>query len=104
MDNQVKLGAVLIGGYLLGRTKKGGMALRLATRMALSGSEVDPRALMRDNAVRVIQSNETAKLVDQLRSQIMQAAQAAVEARVTALAKNLTDRTEALTSGATDTA
>jgi len=95
MENQAKLGAALLGGYVLGRTKKGGFALRLATRMFLSGSQTDPKELARDNAMRLLDSD----IVEQLRGQIMEAAKAAANARVEALASNLTQRAEALKTG-----
>ena len=100
MDRQIQLGAVLIGGYLLGRTKKGGMAIRIASRMMLSSANTDPKELVRDNALRLLQS----EVVEQFRDQMMEAAKAAVDARVQGLAQNLTDRTEALKNPVTDTA
>jgi hypothetical protein len=100
MDNQLKLGAVLLGGYLLGRTKKGGMAIRLATRMAMNSSEMTPGQMVRGNATKLIQSPETQDLFAQLRGQITQVIQQAVDARVQNLSENLNKRTEALTSGA----
>jgi hypothetical protein len=38
-----KLAAAVIGGYILGRTKKGGAAFKLASR--LSGNQADPQAM-----------------------------------------------------------
>src|SRR5215213_7530281 len=38
-----KLAAAVIGGYVLGRTKKGGAAFKLASR--LSGNQADPQAM-----------------------------------------------------------
>jgi hypothetical protein len=102
MDKQMQLGAVLLGGYLLGRTKKGGMASRLALRMAMSGQDVQPGELVQQNATKLLQSD----LVAQLREQMMEVAKAAFDARVASLAQNLTDRTQALqasTDQVTDT-
>jgi len=107
MSDQMKLGAVLVGGYLLGRTKKGGTALRLALRMAMSGTNASPRELVQGNAMRLVQSPETQAIIEGLRAQIMDAASAALDARVNQLASSLTDRTEALknpASKATETA
>ena len=95
MENQARLGAALLGGYVLGRTKKGGFALRLATRMFLSGSQTDPKQLARDNVMRLLDSD----IVEQLRGQITEAARAAADARVQSFADNLTQRTEALKAG-----
>lgn len=90
--DQAKLAGALLGGYLLGRTKKGGFALRLATRMAVSGTGQQPTELVRDNLSRLLGSG----ILDQLRDQAMEAAKAAVDARVQGLASNLNDRTAAL--------
>lgn len=90
--DQAKLAGALLGGYLLGRTKKGGFALRLATRMAVSGTGQQPTELVRDNLTRLLGSG----ILDQLRDQAMEAAKAAVDARVQGLASNLNDRTAAL--------
>jgi hypothetical protein len=90
--DQAKLAGALLGGYLLGRTKKGGFALRLATRMAVSGTGQQPTELVRDNLSRLLGSG----ILDQLRDQAMEAAKAAVDARVQGLASNLDNRTAAL--------
>lgn len=103
MENQARLGAALLGGYVLGRTKKGGFAIRLATRMFLSGSNTDPKELARERTLELLESD----IVLQLRGQIMEAARAAANARVEAFASNITQRTEAIKSGTstvTDTA
>jgi transglutaminase/protease-like cytokinesis protein 3 len=100
----MKMSAWLLGGYLLGRTKKGGMALRLATSLATSGQQGRPGELARENLMRMVQSAETEQLIQGLRGQLTQAMQAVLDARVAQLAQTLTDRTEALTSSATQTA
>jgi len=107
MDSQMKLGAVLMGGYLLGRTKKGGVALRLASRMMMSGQEASPRELVSNNASKLVQSPETQAILDGLRAQVVAAATAAFDARVQGMAQKLTDKTEAIKAPAdkaTDTA
>lgn len=96
VENQAKLASALLGGYLLGRTKKGGFALRLASRMFLSGQNTDPQELVRDNLNRLLASG----VVDQLRAQAVEAAKAAVDARLQGLAANLNQRTENLRSQA----
>jgi hypothetical protein len=99
MENQLKLGAVLLGGYFLGRTKKGGMAVRLASRMAMAGTDATPTELVRSNATKLIQSEQTQELIFQLRDQFMQVVREAIDARVQNLSENLNQRTEAITSG-----
>src|SRR5215212_6598743 len=42
-STNAKLAAAVIGGYILGRTKKGGAAFKLASR--LSGNQADPQAM-----------------------------------------------------------
>lgn len=96
VENQAKLASALLGGYLLGRTKKGGFALRLASRMFLSGQNADPQELVRENLSKLLASG----VVDQLRTQAMEAAKAAVDARMQGLAANLNQRTENLRSQA----
>jgi hypothetical protein len=73
--------------------------------MAARG-EQPPSELVRDNAMRLVQSEETRKLIEQLRGQLVQAASTAIDARVNSFAQRLTDKTEALKapSGAVDTA
>jgi hypothetical protein len=91
MDDQVKLVSALLGGYLLGRTKKGGFALRLATRMAV-GSGQQPSELVRENLTKLLSSG----LVEQLRDQAVQAGKAAVDARLQGLTDTLNQRTASL--------
>jgi hypothetical protein len=96
MQDQTKMGAILLAGYLLGRTKKGGMALRFAARMMMSGQDVRPTALARDNAMKILQSAGTAALIDQVREQAMETFKATLDARLEGAASALSDRTEAL--------
>jgi hypothetical protein len=102
MEDRMKLGAAVVGGYILGRTKKGRAALRLA--MWLAGSNYRPGELVRVGAVRVTQSAEATKLLEQLRGPVMlaaqRAAQSAVEAQVQRLTQGIQRRTESLTGAA----
>ena len=50
MDDRVKIGAAVVGGYVLGRTKKGRAAIRLA--MWLAGTDYRPGELVRTDALR----------------------------------------------------
>jgi hypothetical protein len=99
MDDRTRIGAAVVGGYILGRTKKGRAALRLA--MWLSGSDYRPIELARTGATQVTQSVEATKLIEQLRGPLMvaaqRAAQAAVEAQVGRLTQGIQRRTESLT-------
>jgi hypothetical protein len=101
MDDRAKLGAVLLGGYLLGRTKKGGTALRLALRLA--GDQASPQHLLSAGA----SSKQGSLLLEQLRGPVMAALQQALDARLEQLTESITSRTQALSeagSKATDTA
>jgi hypothetical protein len=95
-----KLAAAVIGGYVLGRTKKGGAALALASW--LSGNRAGPQAMSmaRKGLTKVAQSEQAAQIMKQVRGPLMEAAQKAatqaVLSRVTAISNGLTARTQAL--------
>ena len=100
MEDRTKLAAAVASGYVLGRTKKGKAAVRLA--MWLNGQTVG--GLARDQVRRITESPEVAKLATQIGQPLVdatrRAAIAAVEARVAGLADNLEKRTAMLTSAA----
>ena len=99
-STSAKLAAAVIGGYVLGRTKKGGAALALASW--LSGNQAGPQAmsLARKGLTQVAQSAQAAQIIKQVRGPLMEAARKAatqaVVSRVTALSNGLTARTQAL--------
>jgi hypothetical protein len=99
-STQTKLAAAVIAGYVLGRTKKGGAALALASW--LSGNQVGPQAmsLARKGLTQVAQSEQVAQIMKQVRGPLMEAAQKAatqaVLSRVTAISDGLTARAQAL--------
>jgi hypothetical protein len=101
MEDKTRLGAAVVGGYILGRTKKGGMALRLAT--FLSGNQMGPQvmATARKGVTSVAQSEEAKQLVEQVRGPLMEAvrtaALTAATNRVTKMSNGLANRTAALT-------
>jgi hypothetical protein len=96
MNDRTRLGAAVLGGYLLGRTKKGGMAVRLA--MWLNGTTAGGAA--RDGLRRVKSSPEVNKLLTQAGQPLVDAARnaavGAVEARLSGLAEGLNRRTSKL--------
>lgn len=100
MDDNTKLAAALIAGYVLGRTKKGKAAVRLALWASGKGSMLQPQALAREGATRLTQTPELAQLAEQLRGPLVAAAQKAViatlEAQINAVADNLEKRTQSL--------
>src|SRR5215211_7258878 len=85
-STQTKLAAAVIAGYVLGRTKKGGAALTLASW--LSGNQARPQAMSmaRKGLTQVAQSEQAAQ----------KAATQAVLSRVTAISDGLTARAQAL--------
>src|SRR5829696_5996616 len=97
---KTKLAAAVIGGYVLGRTKKGGAALTLASW--LSGNQAGPQAMSmaRKGLTQVVRSEQAAQIMRQVRGPLMEAAQKAatqaVLSRVTAISNGLTARAQAL--------
>lgn len=108
MNERTKLGAAVVGGYILGRTKQGGRALR--TFMWLTGSTGGPEAVnfARSNVTKVLATEEAKAITDQVKGPLVEAVQKAamqaVLARVTGLSQNLAERTTKLTSQVNDIA
>jgi hypothetical protein len=108
--DRAKFGAAVVGGYLLGRTKKGGAALRLASW--LSGNTAGPKmvGMARQGVTTVLASDQAKEITEQLRGPVMdairQAAMDAAMARVNRISDNLVSRTQALgtVGGVTDAA
>jgi hypothetical protein len=108
--DRAKFGAAVVGGYLLGRTKKGGAALRLASW--LSGNTAGPKmvGMARQGVTTVLASDQAKEITEQLRGPVMdairQAAMDAAMARVNRISDNLVARTQALgtVGGVTDAA
>jgi hypothetical protein len=105
-STKTKLAAAVIGGYVLGRTKKRRAALALASW--LSGNQAGPQAMSmaRKGLTQVAQSEQAAQIMKQVRGPLMEAAQKAatqaVLSRVTAISDGLTARAHALSEvGAT---
>lgn len=108
MNERTKLGAAVVGGYILGRTKQGGRALR--TFMWLTGSTGGPEAVnfAKSNVTKVLATEEAKAITDQVKGPLVEAVQKAamqaVLARVTGLSQNLAERTTKLTSQVNDIA
>ncbi len=96
MDDQTKLtlAAAVAGGYVLGRTRKGRLALTAATFVA--GRSLEPRQLLLEGLRRLRETPQLAELGEQLRGEVFQAGRAAVKAaagrRFGSLAGSLRDR------------
>jgi hypothetical protein len=102
----VKLGAVAVGAYVLGRLKKGRTAVGFA--MWLAGARMDPKRMLRDGLVQALRTPEAQQLLTQVRGPMLEAgrraATATVESQVAALTQALQQRTQMLTAGAGEAA
>ncbi|MFD3493849.1 histone protein [Streptomyces sp. NPDC058690] len=102
MDDQTKmtLAAALVGGYVLGRTKKGKLALSVGTYLAGKRFGLEPRQLATEGMRRLGEIPQVAELQDQLKGELLEAGRKAVTAAATRgmgnLADTLRDRTAAL--------
>lgn len=91
--NNAKIGTALIGGYVLGRTKKGKLALGLA--MALAGSRIKPGQLGRSIATSPFLSNVN----QQVRGELVTAGKSAATSVLNAKAEHLADALHRRTEG-----
>lgn len=102
MMSTAKIGVALVGGYLLGRTKKAKMAIGLGMFLAGKKLHLDPRQL----GALVANSPVLGPLNDQVRKELVDAtksaAGAALNQRMNGLADSLHERTLALEEGGTD--
>ncbi|MGW2061059.1 histone protein [Streptomyces sp. NPDC001937] len=102
MDDQTKmtLAAALVGGYVLGRTKKGKLALSVGTYLAGKRLGLEPRQLATEGMRRLGEIPQVAELQDQLKGELLEAGRKAVTTAATRgmgnLADTLRDRTAAL--------
>ncbi|MFI7351475.1 hypothetical protein ACIBSR_35085 [Streptomyces sp. NPDC049936] len=98
-ETQATLVAALATGYALGRTKKGRLAIGVASALAGQGL-LGPRELMTRALSKASENPQTAQLLDQVRGELTDSARTALSAtadrRLGALATSLQERTEAL--------
>ncbi|WP_326752538.1 histone protein [Streptomyces hirsutus] len=103
MEDQSKaaLGAAVIGGYLLGRTGKGRLAITVATYLAGRRFGLEPRQLAAEGMRRLGEVPQFAQLQDQIRGEVLEAGRKAMTATANrslgSLADTLSDRTARLT-------
>ncbi|MCG7525659.1 hypothetical protein MHW47_14555 [Streptomyces sp. OfavH-34-F] len=99
MTKNAKIGAALVGGYLLGRTKKAKLAVGLGMFLLGKKIDLDPRRIARALA----ESPALGPLNDQVRKELVDATRTAATKAVTqragSLAESLQRRTQALGSG-----
>ncbi|QXE37983.1 histone protein [Streptomyces sp. GMY02] len=79
---KVALASAVLGGYVLGRTKKGRLALTVATFLAGKGLGVDPKQLVTDGVRRLGEIPQVAELQEQVRDEGLDAARGALSAVV----------------------
>ncbi|MER6307273.1 histone protein [Streptomyces sp. NPDC001657] len=100
---KIMLAAAMAGGYVLGRTKKGRLALTAASYLAGRQSGLDPRQLVSDSVRKLGDIPQVAELGDQLRGEVMDAGRKALTSAATrqlaSLAETLQDRTRRLQLG-----
>ncbi|MFI1933021.1 hypothetical protein [Streptomyces sp. NPDC020330] len=99
MTKNAKIGAALVGGYLLGRTKKAKLALGFGMFLLGKKVDLDPRQIGRLLA----DSPVLGSLNDQVRKELVDATRTAATKAVTqragSLADSLQQRTQALGAG-----
>ncbi|MEX5633126.1 hypothetical protein [Parafrankia sp. FMc2] len=104
--SNVKCALALVAGYVLGRTKKGKAAISLG--LWVSGRNFHAKDVLRDQAVRLLHSEEGGQLISQIRGPAAEAgrraATAVYESQLDRLSQTLAERTERLTSALGDTA
>ncbi|MET9902877.1 histone protein [Streptomyces sp. NPDC006446] len=97
---KVVLAAAVVGGYVLGRTKKGRLALSIATYLAGRRFGLEPRQLAAEGMRRLGEIPQVAELQEQLRGEVLEAGRKAMSAAadrgMATLADSLSDRTSRL--------
>ncbi|MEU6733558.1 hypothetical protein ABZ929_10170 [Streptomyces physcomitrii] len=92
----IKIGAALAGGYLLGRTKKAKLAIGFGMFLAGKKLDLDPRALAKTLAASPALSGLNQQVRKELVDATKSAATDALTKRVSGLADSLQDRTKAI--------
>ncbi|MET9481042.1 histone protein [Streptomyces sp. NPDC006638] len=77
-NSKFALGAAIVGGYVLGRTKKGRLALTAATYLTGKRMGVSPRQLISGGVSRLGEVPQVAELQEQVRTEGAQAARKAL--------------------------
>jgi outer membrane biosynthesis protein TonB len=95
--SKVALAAAVAGGYVLGRTKKGRMALAVGTYLAGRRTGLDPQKLMAQGMKTLKDAPQLAGLGDQVRGELLDAGRQALAAtadrKMAGLADALHERT-----------
>ncbi|MFC8076673.1 histone protein [Streptomyces sp. NPDC057307] len=108
MEEQTKLAlaSAVLGGYVLGRTKKGRLALTVATVVAGRGLGFGPKELAAEGARRLADVPQVAEVQEQVREQGFQAVRGALSAvtdrGIGSLADAISGRTASISRKADD--
>ncbi|MET9422822.1 histone protein [Streptomyces sp. NPDC006540] len=98
--NRTALAAAVAGGYVLGRTKKGRMALAVGAYLAGQRTGLTPQKLMAQGVKTLKDAPQLAGLSDQVRGELMDAGRQALAAtadrKMAGLADALHERTQRL--------
>ncbi|MCL6298878.1 histone protein [Streptomyces kronopolitis] len=77
-DTKVTLAAALAAGYVLGRTKKGKLAIGVASMVV--GQQLSPRELIGQALRRLAATPQAEQLIDQVRGELLESGRAALSA------------------------
>lgn len=101
--SKAAIAAAVLGGYALGRTRKGRLALTAVTFIVGRRLLPDPKQLAAEGVRQLTRSPQFAQLSEQVRGQLTDAARSAaramVDRRIDSLADQLEQRTSALQQG-----
>src|SRR6476620_3202679 len=103
MSAASKIALGVASGYLLGRRKKLRLAITVGSMLAGQKIATNPKALLSQGSELIEQNPELAKLAEQVRNQLFQAARAAAIAtansRMDALSDSIRERSDRLALG-----
>ena len=91
MSNEAKVVAAVASGYLLGRTKKMKLAITIGSMLAGQRVATSPRGLLKQGQELVESNPELAKIQDQIRDKLFEAAKAAAVATLSSRLEMFSD-------------
>jgi hypothetical protein len=95
-SDKLALGTALVGGYLLGRTRKARFALVVASCLAGKRLNLTPQDLLTTAVRKLRETPQFAELSEQVREELFNAGRAAADRRLSTLADTLATRTSSL--------
>ena len=91
MSNEAKVVAAVASGYLLGQTKKMKLAITIGSMLAGQRVATSPRGLLKQGQELVESNPELAKIQDQIRDKLFEAAKAAAVATLSSRLEMFSD-------------